>query len=155
MTKRRTIIEIITVLNIILFLYTGIAKIMDYSIFKEQLALSPILSWAAEPVALLLPGVEFIIVLILVIPRWRLKGLYASLTIMTLFTIYIIALFSISSEMPCSCGGIIEQLSWKQHIVFNSAFILTNIWGIILLKKEKNMAMKEFTSKSGFKILHG
>jgi hypothetical protein len=140
MIKRTTIIEIITVLNIILFLYTGIAKIMDYSVFKEQLADSPILSWAATPVAVLLPVVEFAIVLMLVIPRWRLKGLYASFIIMTLFTAYIIAMFIVAPEMPCSCGGIIELLSWQGHIIFNSVFILLNGWAIYLQRKEK----KEF-----------
>jgi uncharacterized membrane protein YphA (DoxX/SURF4 family) len=107
MLRRTTIIEIITVLNIILFLYTGIAKLMDYSLFKEQLAASPILEPIAKPVALLLPWIEFAIVLLLVIPRWRLKGLYSSLALMIVFTVYIIALFSFSKEMPCSCGGII------------------------------------------------
>jgi uncharacterized membrane protein YphA (DoxX/SURF4 family) len=155
MTKRTTIIEIITVLNIILFLYTGIAKIMDYSVFKEQLAVSPILSFAAKPVALLLPWLEFVLVLMLVIPRWRLKGLYACLAMMVLFTAYIIALFSISKEMPCSCGGIIELLSWQQHIVFNCVFILLNLWAIALLKKEKKVQLKEWNEESGFRMSHG
>jgi hypothetical protein len=144
MIKRTTIIEIITVLNIILFLYTGIAKIMDYSLFKEQLAMSPILSWAATPVAVLLPVVEFAIVLMLVIPRWRLKGLYASFIIMTLFTAYIIAMFIVAPEMPCSCGGIIELLSWRGHIAFNSAFILLNALAIYLRRKEKKEFGKEW-----------
>ncbi|WP_205514602.1 MauE/DoxX family redox-associated membrane protein [Longitalea arenae] len=154
MIKRTTIIEIVTVLNIILFLYTGIAKIMDYSVFKEQLAMSPILSWAANPVALLLPWVEFAIVLMLVIPRWRLKGLYASLIMMTLFTIYIIALFSISTEMPCSCGGIMEALSWQQHIVFNLVFVLLNGWAIYLQKKEKQAFRNGFSDQRGYSISH-
>lgn len=155
MIKRTTIIETITILNIILFLYTGIAKIMDYSVFKEQLAVSPILSWAAQPVALLLPWIEFAIVLMLVIPRWRLKGLYASLALMALFTAYIIVLFSISTEMPCSCGGIIDLLSWQQHIVFNAAFIGLNLWSIILLKKEKKALLKGWNKESEFKVSHG
>jgi hypothetical protein len=155
MNKRTTIIEIITVLNIILFLYTGIAKIMDYSVFKEQLAVSPILSFAAKPVALLLPWLEFVLVLMLVIPRWRLKGLYACLGMMVLFTAYIIALFSISKEMPCSCGGIIELLSWQQHIVFNCVFIGLNLWAIALLKKEKKVQLKEWNEESGFRMSHG
>lgn len=155
MIKRTTIIEIITVLNIILFLYTGIAKIMDYSVFKEQLAVSPILSWAANPVALLLPWVEFAIVLMLVIPRWRLKGLYASLIMMTLFTIYIIALFSISTEMPCSCGGIMEQLSWQQHLVFNGAFILLDIWAIILQKRQKKENRQTWNAWNEYRLSQG
>jgi len=154
MIKRTTIIEIITVLNIILFLYTGIAKIMDYSVFKEQLALSPILSWAANPVAILLPVVEFAIVLTLTIPRWRLKGLYASFIIMTLFTGYIIALFSISTEMPCSCGGIMEELSWQQHIVFNGAFVLLNLGAIYLQKKEKKEFGKAWNNTNEYNVSH-
>ncbi|MBO9203282.1 MULTISPECIES: MauE/DoxX family redox-associated membrane protein [Niastella] len=154
MIKRTTLIEIITVLNIILFLYTGIAKIMDYSVFKEQLAMSPILSWAATPIAVLLPVVEFAIVLMLVIPRWRLKGLYASFIIMTLFTAYIITMFIVAPEMPCSCGGIIELLSWKGHVVFNSVFVLLNALAIYLQRKEKKESGKEWNSIIEYKVFH-
>lgn len=154
MIKRTTIIEIITVLNIILFLYTGIAKIMDYSVFKEQLAMSPILSWAANPVALLLPWVEFLIVVMLVIPRWRLKGLYASLILMTAFTAYIIAMFIVAPEMPCSCGGIVEQLSWQGHLIFNCVFIFLNALAIYFQKKIKCEYGKEWNSGTGYSISH-
>jgi hypothetical protein len=154
MIKRTTIIEIITILNIILFLYTGIAKIMDYSVFKEQLAMSPILSWAATPVAVLLPVVEFLIVLMLVVPRWRLKGLYSSFIIMTAFTVYIIAMFIVAPEMPCSCGGIIELLSWKGHLVFNGVFVLLNAIAIRLQKKDKREFGKEWNSGSGYSVSH-
>jgi hypothetical protein len=154
MIKRTTIIEIITVLNIILFLYTGIAKIIDYSVFKEQLADSPILSWAATPVAVLLPVVEFAIVLLLVIPRWRLKGLWASFIIMTFFTAYIIAMFVVAPEMPCSCGGIIAELSWQQHIVFNSAFIILNLWAIYMQRKEKKELGEVWNNLKELKAFH-
>jgi hypothetical protein len=154
MIKRTTIIETITVLNIILFLYTGIAKIMDYSVFKEQLAESPILAWAAKPVALFLPWGEFAIVLMLVIPRWRLKGLYASLALMIMFTAYIVVLFSISTDMPCSCGGIIELLSWKQHLLFNCSFILLNIWAIFLEMRQKKVIQKEWNRDNQYNISH-
>lgn len=154
MIKRTTIIEIITILNIILFLYTGIAKIMDYSVFKEQLADSPILSWAATPVAVLLPVLEFLIVIMLVIPRWRLKGLYSSFILMLAFTAYITAMFIVAPEMPCSCGGIIALLSWQQHLVFNGVFILLNGWAIYLQRKEKKEMGKSWNSGSGYSVSH-
>jgi len=137
MIKRTTIVEVVVILNVILFLYTGIAKIMDYSVFKAQLEDSPIFGFAAKPVAILLPIIEFIVVVLFVIPRWRLKGLYFSLTLMIAFTAYIIAMFIVAPEMPCSCGGLIELLSWKQHIIFNSAFILFDLAGIYLQQKIK------------------
>jgi hypothetical protein len=154
MIKRTTIIEIITILNIILFLYTGIAKIMDYSVFKEQLAMSPILSWAATPVAVLLPVVEFLIVLMLVVPRWRLKGLYASFILMTGFTAYIIAMFIVAPEMPCSCGGIIELLSWEGHLVFNGVFVLLDGLAVYLQRREKREFVNNWSSGNKYSVSH-
>lgn len=154
MIKRTTIIETILVLNIILFLYTGISKIMEYSEFEEQLTDSPILGFAATPIALFLPWVEFAIVLMLIVPRWRLKGFYTTLTLMILFTAYIIGLFSIDKELPCSCGGIIALLSWKQHIVFNSAFILLNVVAIRLQKREKKEQTKAWNEANAYLASH-
>jgi hypothetical protein len=154
MLKRTTVIETILVLNIILFLYTGISKIMEYSEFKAQLADSPILGFVSSPVALLLPWVEFAIVLMLIVPRWRLNGFYATLTLMILFTTYIITLFSINKEMPCSCGGIIALLSWKQHLVFNSFFILLNVLVIRLQKREKKEQMKAWYDAKSYNVSH-
>jgi hypothetical protein len=121
------------------------AKLLDYSVFKEQLATSPILAPISKPVALLLPWTEFVVVLLLIIPRWRLKGLLASLALMTTFTIYVIAILSFSDKLPCSCGGIIQELSWSQHLVFNGGFILLAIWAIVWQKREIKQKQGELT----------
>lgn len=147
--KRTTIIETITFLYAILFLYTGISKLMDYSVFQKNIADSPILAPIATLIAFALPLVEFMATLLLIIPRWRLKGLYASLTLMIVFTGYVIAILLFDEHLPCSCGGIIQQLSWPQHLVFNAVFTLIAIWGIILQRREKkarqmNWGLHEF-----------
>lgn len=133
--KKAALIVLIIMLYATLFLYTGICKIMDYSIIKEQLAMSPVLAPVSKLIAAGLPWIEFLVVLLLVIPRWRLKGFYASLALMTAFTIYIIGMLIFDKHLPCSCGGVIEKLSWKGHIVFNSVFIVLSIIGIILEKQ--------------------
>jgi len=127
---------------------------MDYSLFKAQLEVSPILSFAAVPIAISLPILEFLVVIFLAIPKWRLKGLYSSLTLMTTFTVYIIAMFAVSPKMPCSCGGIIELLSWQQHIIFNSLFVLLNLWAIILLRKEKKEFGKDWNNITEYNVSH-
>src|SRR4051812_12444345 len=114
--KRTTIVETIIFLYAILFLYTGISKLIDYSTFKEQLSESPVLAPIASVVAIILPWLEFMIVAMLGLPRWRMKGFYAALAMITAFTIYIIILLAFSDKLPCSCGGIISELSWPQHI---------------------------------------
>jgi uncharacterized membrane protein YphA (DoxX/SURF4 family) len=133
--KKTTIIESIIFLYAILFLYTGISKVADYSTFKEQLRESPIIGPIAPFVACMVPLAEFLIVVMLAVPRWRFKGLLGALILMTSFTLYIIIIMAVSDKLPCSCGGIIAELSWAQHIVFNCAFILLALWGISMQKK--------------------
>ena len=145
--KRTTLIETIIFLYAILFLYTGISKLLEYDVFKENIAGSPILAPVASPIAWGVPLLEFSVTAMLVIPRWRLKGLYAAITLMILFTAYVIAILLFDKDLPCSCGGIIQQLSWPQHLFFNSIFILLAIWGIVLQKREKKQQQINWTNQ--------
>jgi hypothetical protein len=155
--KKTTIIEIIIFLYIVLFLYTGISKLIEYSVFKEQLSESPILKTVAPLAAFMLPWMEFLIALMLVIPRWRLKGLYSALIMMISFTIYVVTLLSFSIQLPCSCGGIIAALSWPQHIIFNSSFILMAVIGIALqrqIRKDIQKAWNPISSNEPKIVAH-
>jgi uncharacterized membrane protein YphA (DoxX/SURF4 family) len=142
--SKATIVEIISMLFVILFLYTGISKLMEYAVFKEQIAESPVLSPIAPFIAWALPGTEFLVSLLLIIPRWRLKGLYASLALMIAFTLYIGAIMTFNKELPCSCGGIISLLSWNGHLVFNSIFILLAFTGIKLERQIRRTIKNTF-----------
>jgi uncharacterized membrane protein YphA (DoxX/SURF4 family) len=133
--RKSTLVEIIALFFVILFLYTGIAKLMDFDVFKEQLAESPVLEPVAPVVASGLPITEFIVSILLFFPRYRLKGLYASFVLMVVFTGYVIAVLTTSTELPCSCGGIIEQLSWQAHLIFNSALIILSLIGIRMKRR--------------------
>jgi hypothetical protein len=59
-------------------------------------------------------------------------GLYASFFLMSLFTAYLMIMLNVSYYVPCSCGGVLEKLSWNQHIVFNVFFIVISAAGAIL-----------------------
>ena len=144
--SKSTIIETIVVLFIILFLYTGISKLMEYAVFREQIAESPILQPIAPFIAWALPLTEFLVSIVLIIPRWRLKGLYASLALMVAFTGYIIAIMTFNKELPCSCGGIIALLSWKGHLVFNTVFIVLAFIGV-RLERQLRRAIKADMNK--------
>lgn len=130
----------IVFLFVTLFLYTAISKIMDYSIFKEQLLESPIVGFAAPVVAVGVPLLELVLITLLVVPRWRLPGLYASTGLMIAFTVYIIVLMNIADHLPCSCGGVLAQLSWGQHIVFNGVFIALGVAGIFVERQVRRLA---------------
>jgi len=43
---------------------------------------------------------------------------------MLMFTSYIIVILNYSSFVPCSCGGILEKIGWKEHLIFNIVFTI-------------------------------
>jgi hypothetical protein len=67
----------------------------------------------------------------------RLMALYASFSIMVMFTTYIIAILNFSTYIPCSCGGVLEKLTWTEHLIFNICFVLLAYIGIILQSKSQ------------------
>jgi putative oxidoreductase len=71
------------------------------------------------------------------------KAFYASLFLMSAFTIYTVAiLFHAFRYIPCSCGGVIRKLTWPQHLFFNLFFVGISILGIILKKREQAHAIE-------------
>src|SRR5690606_38132713 len=77
----------------------------------------------AESVSVLVPGVEILLAGLLIIPRYRLFALMGCFGLMVMFTAYIIIILNFSDYIPCSCGGVLENLSWTQHLIFNIVFI--------------------------------
>ena len=135
--KQKITIEIICSLLILLFIYAAFSKLFDYKTFQQQLTASTLLHPISGILAWAVPLIEISISLLLMIDNTRLGGLYASLVLLVFFTIYIIIMLFSVSHLPCSCGGIIKKLSWRQHITFNCGFIFLSIIAIHLLKKQK------------------
>lgn len=125
----------IAILFVILFLYTGISKLMDFSVFKEQISSSPLLEGLAPIAARVLPLAELAASVLLFWPPWRKYGLYAALGLMTLFTTYVIFIMAVDETLPCSCGGIIELLSWKGHLFLNFILTILALAGILLARR--------------------
>ncbi|WP_055096687.1 DoxX family protein [Flavobacterium aquidurense] len=117
-------IEIVCLLYIFLFIYAAMSKGLDFENFKIQLGQSPLLSAFADWVSWLVLIVEFAIAILLIFRRTRIMALYAGFCLMTMFTAYIYIILNYSSFVPCSCGGILEKMNWKQHLAFNIAFVI-------------------------------
>lgn len=135
--SRKIIVEVVCYAYFLLFVYAACSKLLESEKFQMQLLKSPITTDFAMILAWLVPVTEIIIAVMLVVPRTVSIGLYAALALMTLFTAYIIAILNFSDSIPCSCGGVLEQLGWQEHQVFNLVFIIIAVLAI-LLKKTKN-----------------
>ena len=136
--RRVFIADIISGALLLLFLYTSLNKLTHYDTFKAALHTSPLLKDVSGVIAWLLPAIEIVVAATLFIPYTRVKGLKASLILITAFTLYLLYMIAFTPRLPCNCGGVLQSLTWSQHIFFNLFFILLALTGILLYKKDKN-----------------
>ena len=130
---RELAVKMIYILFIVLFVYTAIMKIRDYEIFYVRLGQSPMLEGMGVWLAVLIPVALLFSAALLFFDRTRLRGLYSALVLMLVFTMYIGAVLSFfSSSLPCSCNGVFEVMTWKQHLWFNLFFTALAVVGIVL-----------------------
>lgn len=111
--------ELISLMFILLFVYAAVSKLLDFETFQTQLGQSPLLSAYAKPLAIGVPFLELFIAQGLMMPRFRLWALYGFYGMMVMFTTYIVIILNFSDFVPCSCGGVLEKMSWTQHFWFN------------------------------------
>ncbi len=134
---QNSLIEIIKLLFIVLFVYAAVSKFLDFEHFKIQLIKSPVISTYALWLAWSLPFVELLIAGLFLFTQCTKLAFYASFFLMTLFTAYLYIVLHYSDDIPCSCGGILEGLSWRTHIIFNLMFIVLAFLGILLKDKPR------------------
>jgi hypothetical protein len=135
--RREVLIDIVTALFVVLFVYAAATKLLDYGKFRVQIGQSPLLTAFAGTVAWLVPAIEILIAVMLSFLRFRLLALYASFGLMIMFTAYIVVITRFSEYVPCSCGGVLERLSWNEHLVFNLVFVALGAVAILYYPKEE------------------
>ena len=121
-------------------------QLWDFGQFKVQLGQSPVLTAYVDGVAWMVPGVEYLLALLLLFNGTRLVAFYGSLVLMVMFTTYILLVLNFSDYIPCSCGGVLEDLGWTEHIVFNLFFVALAIIGIILLEAHPTLLPEQCCS---------
>jgi uncharacterized membrane protein YphA (DoxX/SURF4 family) len=145
---KKIALEIICLLYIVLFVYAAVSKLLDFENFQVQLGQSPLLSAFAGWIAFIVPISELIIAALLVFPRYRLLAMYMAFSLMIMFTAYIIIILNFSPFVPCSCGGILEKLGWKEHLIFNIAFCLSGIAALLMLRRLEMHKARTFVRRA-------
>jgi putative oxidoreductase len=138
MKKRQWLLEIISGLLALLFIYTAASKLMDFRQFQKEInnqtfpkALDPILIYG-------LPTLELLSAGMLLIARWRIAGYWIYIVLMTLFTSYVsLVTFHFYDRVPCSCAGVFRLMGWPAHLVFNFVITILAAWGLSLATEEK------------------
>ena len=141
--KRNLILELISSLLILLFVYTALSKLIEPGKFNWALSQSPLISNYSKIIAWALPALELLVAALLFMPKTRLWGLYSAFGLMTVFTFYIAYMIAFTPKLPCSCGGVLQQMTWRQHLIFNIFFTIFAATGIWLYKKQMKQVKQE------------
>ena len=131
-------------LLVLLFIYAAASKLADFPMFRVQLHRQPFPAGVADAMVYLLPGAELLTAILLLSERTFMAGLALSLTLLALFTSYIVlVLLHFWSRTPCACGGILNHMTWRVHLAANLLFIALNLIAIKIHVKERRAVTAE------------
>ena len=137
MFKRQVLLECISALLILLFLYAALSKFLDFRTFVKEMNNQPLPNSWTPFLVWFIPSTEITLSVLLIFERARLLGFIGSLVLMGLFTLYTaVILMHFFPYVPCSCGGIIKRLTWRQHLGFNLFFVAISVVGVVLQRRK-------------------
>ncbi|OOV20516.1 MauE/DoxX family redox-associated membrane protein [Flavobacterium sp. LM4] len=138
---KKVVLELICLLYIMLFVYAAVSKLLDFENFQVQVGQSPMLRSYVPLISYGVPILELILAVLLLFHKTRLVGLYGAFALMSLFSTYLFILLTYSDYIPCSCGGILQKMGWKEHLLFNLVFLVFAVLAIRLYIVRQNISM--------------
>ena len=133
--NRKMIVEVISALFILLFLYTAISKTHHIQSTVNVIKRAPLISSIPVTMAWAVVIIEYTTSLLLFLPKTRKLGLYISLGLMLSFTLFIGYMMLFAPTLPCSCGGIISKMTWNQHLIFNILVSMLALTAVLFQRK--------------------
>lgn len=135
--NQQRVIETVSALFILLFVYTSVSKSLEFAAFRNTIQSFPIIGYYASFITSMVILSEVIIAFLLVFPFTRHTGLYGSLFLMIIFSVYIGYALLFESKLPCTCGGVLRRMNWTQHLFFNLFFTALALTGVLLINRSK------------------
>lgn len=124
-------------LLVMMWTYAALSKLWELERFVDQLELVPFgpVKMLAPVMGWLVPLSELLIVVLLCRDRTRDWGCRLSIGLLLAFELYISLLMASGRRLPCTCGGLISRLQWREHLVFNAVFILLALLPLLWRRK--------------------
>ncbi|MEJ7693213.1 MauE/DoxX family redox-associated membrane protein [Daejeonella sp.] len=141
--KKSSTILISSIALVILWTYAATSKLADFRNFKTQMRKQVFSDEIADILVYLVPITEIVVALLLCLSLTRFYGFVFSAILLLSFSIYIaLILAGLSGKVPCSCGGVLSQLGWGEHLAFNLCFLALALSGIFLSQKKGGLMTK-------------
>nr|WP_067055221.1 MauE/DoxX family redox-associated membrane protein [Mucilaginibacter sp. L294] len=115
-------------LLILLFAYATVSKLADFTLFRHEMYNQNFPPEVAGALVFVVPFAEIATIALLLTEKWQWAGLVLSAILMAVFTGYIgLVLAGYWQRLPCSCGGVLKNMSWRGHFVFNLFFLAISL----------------------------
>jgi putative oxidoreductase len=135
MQRNKILLIMMITMLILLFTYTAVSKLADLAEFERQLSNQLIPKWSVSLLLWLLPLSELTVVLMLISKSYRLAGLRVYSMMMLAFSIYMgLVVLNVFDRVPCSCGGVLRNMDFATHFIFNLTFLFVSVLSIKLHK---------------------
>lgn len=137
-TSKTFYINLITAALATLFCYAAISKLLNYEQSQREMLNQVFPSAWALVLTWLVPSVELVIAMLLLIKGTQHLALWAATLLLLAFSIYIaVVMTGAFGRVPCSCGGILKNMSYGAHLIFNLCFVIAGCFGLVLVKNGK------------------
>lgn len=131
--KKEIILKFICGSIAALFFYAAFSKLMDYDKSVGEMRNQIFSATIANILTWLIPTIEITLTFLLLFPNTRKIALWASLFLLSAFTLYIgVVMTGIFGRIPCSCGGILKNMSYGTHLIFNLFFVSLAVLGLAI-----------------------
>ena len=143
LAKKERALEYIVYLFTLLFTYAGIRKLIDLDMFVKEVWGFAIYGSKAMIRAefTLLSCAELLVAIMLILPRTRLVGIYATFILIVTINICFFILQQYAKVIPMYYGGIIPEAPFIVHFIFNLCLLFLALVATLMAietRKQKN-----------------
>ncbi|KYG72494.1 hypothetical protein AWN68_12100 [Roseivirga echinicomitans] len=118
-------------------LYSGVSKFMNLLDFAFGMTNSNLFDGnTVFFLSYFIPLFEIILGVVLLFKKMRIGALYALISLMILYSIYLAVFKYYAVSGWCSCGSVID-LSLTKHLIFNAIITIPLVITVFLMGKEK------------------
>lgn len=125
--------------DFIIFFYSGVDKLSHFDQFVNNFSKSPFArNQYLSELSLTIIFLEIGLSLLLFFDKAKRIALIGFGILSFLFSLYISLMLFYSPYLPCSCGGIIDILSWNEHLVLTVFLFFLSFYSAELIKNENS-----------------
>jgi methylamine utilization protein MauE len=143
---RKVIVEVICLLLVLNFFYEGIYKIAYFENYAFWLRHMPFLKPVAMGLNYLIPIGEIVLSFMLLVSRYRIGALYATVLISVIFILYLMSSFLFSHLLFWPYHALWEKPTWMQKMLISLGWAWLALAAIILTKG--GFVFKRFSARS-------